>query len=258
MPTVTSQDGTTIAYDRSGSGPVVFLVGGALQYKSDQLMGRLAPLLAKDFTVISYDRRGRGDSSDTQPYAIEREIEDMDAIIRAVGGSVCVFGMSSGGTLALLAATKLKSIAKLAVYEIPFVPEEQVGSAADYISELKKAVADGQHGKVVKLFMKRIGMQTPMIFMMSLMSMWPQLKALAPTLIYDGLIVGDGSVPNQLSSVTTPTLLITGTSDQMTHAAKAALAVLPNAHHQALDGQSHNVKPAVLAPALSTFFKQTK
>ncbi|MDB5179337.1 MAG: alpha/beta hydrolase [Patescibacteria group bacterium] len=256
MSAATSKDGTKITYIQEGNGPVLVLVGGALQHKSDQLMAGLAPLLAKEFTVVSYDRRGRGESTDTQPYAVEREIEDLEAVIKEVGGAAFVFGMSSGGSLVLLAASKVPSIKKIATYEAPFVSEQEVGSnAAEYITGLKEAVAAGQHGKAVKLFMKRIGMPAPMVAIMSLTPMWPKLKALAPTLVYDALIVGDGSVPKQLSSVTAPVMLITGTSDQMKNAAKAALGVLPNAARQVLEGQSHNIKPAALAPALSKFFK---
>jgi pimeloyl-ACP methyl ester carboxylesterase len=257
MHTVVSKDGAIIAYERTGAGPTVILVGGALQHKSDQLMRRLAPLLAKDFTVISYDRRGRGESTDENSYAPDREIEDLEALIKEAGGPAYAFGMSSGGILTLLAAMKLPDIAKVAVYEAPFISQQQIGtSAAKYIAELKKAIAADQRGNAVKLFMKRIGMPAAMLFIMRLTPMWPQLKALAPTLVYDALIVGDGTVPKQLSSVNIPTLLLTGTSNQMKDAATAAIHVLPNVRHQILEGQTHNVKPDVLAPALTSFFKR--
>lgn len=256
MPAVTSKDGTKIAYTRSGDGPVVILVGGALQHKSDHLMGRLAPLLAKDFTVVSYDRRGREDSSDTKPYTIEREVEDLEAIIKDVGGPACVFGNSSGGTLALMAATKLPGITKLAVYEAPYVPEQQLGNAAEYLAQLKKLITANQPGRAVKLFLKRIGMPTPMITIMSVTPMWPKLKALAPTLVYDALIVDDGTVPKQLKEIAAPILVLSGNSARMQQAAKAVSEVLPNAQRQVLEGQTHDVKPGALAPALIEFFKE--
>ncbi|MDB5238592.1 MAG: alpha/beta hydrolase [Candidatus Kaiserbacteria bacterium] len=256
MNTVISKDGTKIAYDRTGIGPALILVGGALQHRSDQLMGRLAPLLAKDFTVISYDRRGRGDSTDGRSYATDREIEDLESVITEAGGSAYVFGMSSGGILALLAATKLPYITKIAVYEAPFISDQEIGTgAAEYTAQLKEAVAGDERSKAVKLFMKRIGMPAPILFIMRLMPMWSQLKKLAPTLVYDALIVGDGSVPQQFASITAPTLLVTGMSDPMKEGARAAAGILPNAQHKVLEGQTHNVKPDVLAPVLRTFFK---
>ncbi len=173
-----------------------------------------------------------------------------------VGGSACVFGNSSGGTLALMAASKSQSIIKLAVYEAPFIPEQQVGSsAAEYVTQLKRFIAEGQPGKAVKLFLKRSGMPTLMITIMSVTPMWPKLKTLALTLVYDALIMSDGTVPPQLEAVSVPTLAITGTSDRMQQAAKALLTVLPHGQHQVLEGQTHNVKPGVLASALIEFFK---
>jgi pimeloyl-ACP methyl ester carboxylesterase len=257
--TTTSQDGTTIAFTTMGSGPAIILVGGALEHKSDQLMSALAPLLAKEFTVVSYDRRGRGDSTDTPPYTIDREIEDLESVIRDNGRSAYVFGMSSGGTLGLLAASRLAGIAKLAVYEAPFIPEQLTGSsAADYLAQLKTAVAGDDRGGAVKIFLKRIGMPAVVVAIMRLTPMWRRLKALAPTLIYDAVVVSDGSVPTQLSAVTIPVLLLTGTSDQMQNGAKAALRTLPNAQHQILKGQTHNVKAAALAPSLAKFFRESK
>jgi pimeloyl-ACP methyl ester carboxylesterase len=256
MTKVTSKDGAQISYERTGSGPVVVFVGGALQSKSDRLMGRLAPLMAKDFTVVSYDRRGRGESSNIEPYDIGREIEDLEALIKEAGGSAYVFGNSSGGNLALLAATKLPSITKAAIYEAPFIPDRQLSGAAEYISQLKKFVTENQPGRALRLFFKRIGMPSPMVIVMSLTPMWSKLKALAPTLVYDALIVGDGSIPIGLKALTIPTLVITGVSDQMKQGAQALVAVLPHGQHQVLDGQTHDVKPDVLSSALTEFFKQ--
>ncbi len=255
MTSITSKDGTKISYIQTGSGPVLVLVGGALQTKSDQMMQSIAPLLSKFFTVICYDRRGRAESSDTLPYSIEREIEDLDALIKTSGGRARVFGNSSGGNLALLAATKLENISKVAVYEAPYIPESELnGSAAKYISGLKAAIAAKQNGEAVKLFMKRIGVPSPMVALMRLTPMWSGLKALAPTLVYDALFVGDGSVPKEISSLKIPVLLLSGTNERMRNAVKALSAVIPAAKIDTLEGQTHNVKPAVLAPALINFF----
>src|SRR5262245_57207056 len=140
MPTATSRDGARIAYTRQGTGSLVILVGGALQSKSDHLMGKLMPLLANAFTVISYDRRGRGDSTDAKPYEPQREIEDLEAIIQEGGGHANVFGNSSGGNLALLSASKFKSIGKVAVYEAPYIDEKQLTNAKEYLAGLKKHI----------------------------------------------------------------------------------------------------------------------
>src|SRR5688572_27028172 len=118
MKTVTSKDGTKIAFDQIGNGPVIILVDSALADRT--LCVKQATLLAKDFTVINYDRRGRGDSTDTQPYAVDREIEDIEALIDEVGGSAFIFGSSSGAVLALEAANKLSSkVKKQVLYEPP-------------------------------------------------------------------------------------------------------------------------------------------
>ena len=255
MGTVISKDGTKIAYDRSGSGPVVILVGGALQSKSDHLMGRLSPLLAKDFTVISYDRRGRGESTDTKPYDPLREIEDLEALIKETGGKAYVFGNSSGGNLALLAAAKLQNIGKVAVYEAPFINDE-LSNATEYISELKKYNKANQPGKALKLFFKKIGMPTPMVLVMSLTPMWRGMKALAHTLLYDGIIVDDGKVPQQLKNISVPVLALTGSSDRMQQAAKDLINIVPKAQHKILAGQTHDVNPALLSSALVKFFEK--
>ena len=256
MPSATSKDGTKIVYEQTGNGPTLVLVGGALQTRSDQLMGKLVPLLAGHFTVISYDRRGRGESGDTLPYASEREIEDLDAVTAAGGGPFQLFGNSSGGNLAMLAASRLKRVAKVAAYEAPFIPESQLGSADGYLDALRQALAAHEPGKAVGLFMKRIGVPAPMRFVMRLTPIWPRLMALAPTLVYDGMIVGDGSVPVELTTTTTPVLLLTGENARMQQAARSVASLLPSARHEVLSGQSHAVAPEALARALIAYFVQ--
>lgn len=256
MPMVTSKDGTELAVIKNGKGPVVILVGGALQTKSDHLMGKLIPLLARDFTVVSYDRRNRGDSSDTAPYEVEREIEDLDAVIRSTGGPAFVFGNSSGGNLALLAAASLQNITKVAVYEAPFIPERTPGDGREYVAALEKLVAEGKNGKAVKMFLKRIGMPAPMVAAISIMPAWAGMKELAPSLVYDGHVVGDGSVPRQLADITVPVLIATGASEQMKTAGASVATVVAGAERQILEGQSHDVNPEVLAAALVKFFKK--
>ena len=155
MEQVTSKDGTKIALDRSGEGPPIILVGGAMNTRSFGPNGSLAPLLAERFTVINYDRRGRGDSGDTQPWAVEREIEDIDALIEAAGGSAFVYGISSGAALALEAASRGLAIEKLALYEAPFIVDDSRSPLADdYLARLEGLVASGRRSDAIRLFMR--------------------------------------------------------------------------------------------------------
>ena len=251
MSTVRSKDGTIIELTTSGRGPLVVLVGGALQHKSDQVTARLSGALAGQFTVVSYDRRGRGGSGDTPPYAVEREIEDLDAVIRNFGSDAAVFGNSSGGILALLAAARLRNISRVAVYEAPFIA---MSDAAAYEAQLRTLIDARQNGKAVTLFLERIGVPAPFRAIMHVMPMWSGLKALAPTLAYDARIVGDGAVPPELRQVAVPALLLTGTDARMQAAAARVREVVPSARVSVLEGQKHNVDPRVLAAALSEFF----
>jgi len=215
MNKVHSSDGTIIAFDRLGEGPPIILVGGAFQHRAiDPRTAELAEFLARHFTVIHYDRRGRGDSSDTEPYAVEREIEDLEALIKEAGGSVLVFGMSSGAVLALEAAASGLNITKLALYEPPFVAVDDRGhrSPEDTASQLTEMTSSGRRGDAVEFFMtKVIGMPIEAVAPMRQAQMWPALEAVAHTLAYDVTIMGDWSVPTErVDSVTVPTLAIDG------------------------------------------------
>ena len=261
MNQVISKDGTTIAFDRAGQGPAVVLVGGAFQYRAiDPPTAQLAALLAEHFTVFHYDRRGRGDSSDTQPYAIEREIEDLEALIKEAGGSACVFGMSSGGALALDAAAQGLAITKLAVYEPPFNSgDEQARQAAErYTRELTALLGEGRRGDAVALAMITFGAPAEAVAGMRQTPMWSLLESVAPTLAYDAAIMGDGSVPAEwLASITVPTLVIAGGASPafMHNAAQAVAHAIPNAKLCTLEGQTHDVAPQALAPVLVEFFQ---
>src|SRR5215210_7220072 len=186
MKTVTSKDGTRIAYDELGGGPPLVLIGGALNTRSFGPNGSLAELLAERFTVINYDRRGRGDSGDTAPYSVEREIEDLDALIEAAGGSACVFGISSGAALALEAANRGLDIEKLALYEVPFVVDDSRPPVPDdYLERPEGLVAMGRRGDAVRLFMREgIGLPAVFVAMMRFMPAWSKLKAVAHTVVY--------------------------------------------------------------------------
>jgi pimeloyl-ACP methyl ester carboxylesterase len=260
MSHVTSQDGTTIAFDSHGDGPPVILVGGAFQYRVfDPPTVNLAKLLGEHFTVIHYDRRGRGDSTDTAPYAVEREIEDIQALIEHVGGSASLYGMSSGSVLALDAARELP-VTKLAVYEPPFiVGDSRPPLPSDYFDHLVDLVNAGKSGDAVELFLTQ-GAAIPAEFVTQMRGapMWPGFEAVAHTLVYDATLMGDGSVPtDRWTKVTIPTLVaVGGASDEgMRKAADALVDVLPNARLAGLEGQTHDVAPDVLAPVLVDFYQ---
>ena len=260
MNKVSSKDGTPIAFDRSGKGPAVILVGGAFQYRAiDPRTAHLAALLAQNFTVFHYDRRGRGDSGDTQPYAVEREIEDLEALVNEAGGSAFVFGMSSGGALSLEAAARGLKIKKLAMYEPPFNSGDDTArqAAENYTKQLTALLAGGRRGDAVALAMTTFGAPAEAVAGMRQAPLWSLFESVAPTLAYDNTIMGDGSVPTKLmASVTVPTLVLDGGVSPafMQNAAQAAADALPNAGRRTLEGQTHDVAPEVLAPVLEEFF----
>ena len=264
MEQVTSKDGTKIAFDRSGEGPPVILVGGALNTRSFGPNGSLAPLLAERFTVINYDRRGRGESGDTQPWAAEREVEDIEVLIGAAGGSACVFGISSGAALALEAANRGLAIEKLALYEAPFVVDDDRAPVPDdYLRRLGNLVASDRRGDALRLFMREgVGLPAVFVAMMRFMPAWSKLKAVAHTLPYDAAIVYDYQKGQPLpegrwASATMPTLVaVGGKSPAWMRNAMGELAdVLPNARHHTLEGQTHIVKAEALVPVLVEFFE---
>lgn len=261
MSQVISKDGTSIAYDKTGIGPAVLLVDGAMTYRAFfGLMGPLSAELSKHFTVYTYDRRGRGESTDTKPYAVEREIEDIEALIEEAGGSVYLFGISSGAVLALKAASKLSAnVAKLALYEAPLTfGNEAKQASAQYTRQLTELLEADRRGDAVALFMTTVGLSAEMIESMRQSPEWPIMMALAPTLAYDNAIMGDGSLPVEAAKAATmPALVLDGSaSPAFMHEAADALAnAMPHAEWKTLEGQTHEVSPEVLAPVLVTFFK---
>jgi pimeloyl-ACP methyl ester carboxylesterase len=262
MKTVRSKDGTSIAFDQTGQGHPLILVDGALCYRANGPMAPLAKLLAAHFTVFTYDRRGRGDSSDTMPYAVEREIEDIEALLREAGGSACVYGTSSGAALALEAGARLCNIRKLALYEAPFIVDNSRSpQPADLNERMSGLIASDRRGDAVKLFMKIVGVPAFGIAMMRLMPVWSKLTAVAHTLPYDFAILdgnwyGKPLPAGRWTSAKMPTLVAAGGKSPawMKNAMQALSGVLPNAQHRTLEGQAHMVKPQVLAPVLAEFF----
>jgi pimeloyl-ACP methyl ester carboxylesterase len=262
MERVRSKDGTTIAFDRFGQGQAIVLVGGALADRSAATS--FAAQLASRFTVIAFDRRGRGDSGDTAPYAVEREVEDLHAVIDEAGGSAFVFGHSSGAVLALEAArTRRDRVPKLAVYEPPFIVDDsRPPLPADYVTRLDSLVAEGHRGDAVAYFLTTgPGVPAEVVASMRGEEYWPSLEAVAHTLAYDGTVMGDtmrGS-PEPLerwTSLDVPTLVMAGgASPPWQRAAAGALAsVLPDARHLTLADQDHGPADDVLAPVLAEFF----
>jgi pimeloyl-ACP methyl ester carboxylesterase len=263
MHTVNSQDGTTIAYDRLGEGPELILVTGATATRADA--AGAAESLGRYFTVFAYDRRGRGNSGDTAPYAVEREIEDLDAVITAAGGSAFVFGHSSGAILALDAARHLAStrLTKLAVYEPPLmIADNHPRLPADYVTHLNELIAAGQRGEAVEYFMTAaIGMPPEAVAQMRNSPMWPKLEAVAPTIAYDGAITIDTATGSPLplkkwASIQIPTLVMSGGKSFpfMPEAARALTEVLLNAQYRHFPDQDHGIQDEVLAAALKEFF----
>jgi pimeloyl-ACP methyl ester carboxylesterase len=256
MDTVRSSDGTTIAFDRLGAGTPVVLVSGASTART--VHAQLAGLLAADLAVVNYDRRGRGDSGDTPPYTIQREVEDLHAVIAAAGGAAAVFGNSSGAVLALHAAAAGLPITRLALWEPPFMTDPDAPRRQRaYVARLTELLETGRRGDAMALFMTSIGLPEEMIAGMRNAPMWPGMEALAPTLAYDATIMGDSMVPTGLvASVKVPTLVLDGsdTGAWAASSARALTAALPDPHHRTLDGQAHNVAWDVLAPVLKEFF----
>jgi pimeloyl-ACP methyl ester carboxylesterase len=253
---VTSKDGTDIAIDRTGSGPAVILVcGGSVDRWSN---AGVAAQLAPRFSVSNYDRRGRGDSGDTAPYAVEREIEDIDAVLQAAGGSACLFGSSSGAALALLAASKLPGIAKLALWEPPYIVDPAARPPADQVEQYETMIAEGRRGDAAEYFMANV-VKMPPEFVANARQMpwWAATEKLAHTLAYDARIMGDYVPPVELAAtLDTPTLVLTGGASFpfMHETAKLLVESLPNGRHELLEGEEHNVGPEVLGPALARFF----
>jgi pimeloyl-ACP methyl ester carboxylesterase len=264
MRTTHSGDGTKIAYDTAGSGPVLVLVDGALCTRRIGPGKGLARLLARDFTVINYDRRGRGDSEDADEYAVEREVEDLEAVIEAAGGPAFVFGQSSGAVLALYAAARSPQVTRLAVYEAPFIVDDtRAPTGPEYHQQLTDLLAHAKRGPAVRLFLRLVGLPPLVIGGLRLTPLWPRLKAIAHTLPHDSLITvehqqGRPLSPGLWAGATTPTLVLCGGASEawMRNGMQALADALPDATLRTLEGQTHNLRPKMVAPHLVRFFAE--
>jgi pimeloyl-ACP methyl ester carboxylesterase len=263
MTTLSSHDGTTIDYDVHGAGPALILVDGALTVHSSGSGSELARLLAPHFTVYGFDRRGRGRSGDTLPYAVDREIEDIEALIDKAGGRAFLYGHSSGGPLAMRAAIRLGGsgkVSKIAMYEPPYNNDPAAQEPwSRYLDQLAQALAEGRRGDAVALFLRFIGTPDGQLDRLRRAPSWPAMEAVAPTLAYDhAAIMGKPwSVPAELAAaVRVPALVMAGDASLpfMPGAALALSQAIPGAKLRMLNGQPHEVSPAVLAPVLVEFF----
>jgi pimeloyl-ACP methyl ester carboxylesterase len=253
---VTSADGTKIAFDRLGRGAPVVVVGGLFCYRP--ALQALAEHLAQQFTVLNYDRRGRGESDDTPPYAVAREVEDLAALVAEVGGAASVYGHSSGAGLALHAAASGVPIAHLVVHEPPYGGDDEASQqgARQLAESVRTAVAEGRNGDAVKLFMTESGMPPEMA---EGMSSNPDMQAVAPTMPYDFEVMGDftgGTIPEEIvRAINIPTLVIAGgaSPEFFRDAATRIAAILPHGEHTVLEGQDHGAPADVVAPVVAEF-----
>lgn len=265
MQMVTSRDGTKIGYNKTGKGDAVILITGALAARSAH--DSLAKLLSEKFTVYNFDRRGRGESGDNKPYAVRREIDDIEALIQEAGGSAYVYGISSGASLALEAAAALgDKVKKLAIYEAPYNEGDSVVIKwKEYKSTLEKLIAADRYEEAVDFHMKFVGVPDSVLAGIKASPGWPQMKKLAPTILYDVAVVGeDRSVPEErIASINSTTLVMDGGESVspmpfMRASADKIAKAIPNARRLTIQGESHNVANNVMADVLINFFGEKK
>ena len=281
MPTVTSRDGTTIAYQARGDGPPLVLVDGTLGSRAVDFFSALQRLLSENLTVYRYDRRGRNESGDTPPYAAEREIEDLEALIDQAGGSAFVYGISSGAALALEAAARLGSgggaagrvddgaagrgsgrgiakIARLALYEPPYgSPRMRADGPDDYYARLDRLLAAGKRAEAVELFVS--GVRSPdAVDRLRGTQMWEAMVASAHTLPYDAAVINHAVLPrDRAAAIAVPTLVMNGAAswDYMRDTALELSRIIPNARYLEIPDQPHEPAARALAPYLADFFR---
>lgn len=261
MTYVTSKDGTKITFEKSGTGPALIIVSGALSARS-LFVGEprlFVEMLSKNFTVYIYDRRGRGESTDTKPYAVQREIEDLEALIVNAGGQACLYGVSSGGALSLQAAGKLGAakVPKLAIFEVPYGQEKEVFQKQK--QGVNERIKNGKPGDAAEFFLSQIGTPAEALQKLKSSPAWTTMSKIDFTLDYDYQVLGDGAIPRDVAkSIAVPTLIMVGEkgADFMHATSKQIVTLIPNAEHKTLKGQTHQPKAEVVAPVLIEFFKK--
>ena len=263
---VQSSDGTAIAYELHGDGPGVILIDGAMCFRESGPMRPLCTQLDDDFTVLVYDRRGRGRSTDTAPYSVDRELDDLEALFEALldsTGTSCaapaLLGISSGGALALRAAARFGDrIRGVVAYEPPFMPEPLAAGAQEYTRALGRALASDDRDEAVALFLGRVGMPEQAIAGMRQSPAWQGMTAIAPTLAYDDAVLGDSRVPTELvASITAPVLALAGgaSPDMLRFGASEVAESARNGAFDVLAGQGHDADAAVLAAGIREFLR---
>jgi pimeloyl-ACP methyl ester carboxylesterase len=251
-----SKDGTRIAFEKVGNGPALVIVGGAL---SDRNGGKpLAGKLMDHHTVYTYDRRGRGESGDTKPYAVEREIEDLNALIEQAGSRAYLYGVSSGAALALQSAAKLGAarVPKLAIYEPPYGQSER--DFNEQKTRIGELVQTGKPGDAAAFFFAAIGMPPPALEDMKRSPAWDGIKKVDFTLAYDYAVLGNGAVPESVRQITVPTLVMDGEKSMpfLRPTADRIAELIPNAQRKTIAGQTHQAAPEAVAPLLQEFFDE--
>lgn len=261
MPHVTSADGTTIGYETSGSGPLVIFVAGATQYRAvDNETPRTAKLLSDRFTVVLYDRRGRGESGNTEPYAVMREIEDIEALIDTLGGTAMLYGMSSGAVLTIDAAAALpRKVSRLICYEPPINAAQSKDQAFAELAEMEAFKAKGDGAGAMETFMASVGTPPDQLEGFKASPAWPPFAAVGTTIAHDYRVMAEatkGDMKTRWRGVTQPALIVNGDASFgfMAAGADTAAAALPNAKRKTLPGQGHGPAPEIIAPVIADFF----
>ena len=256
---VTSADGTRIAYETMGQGAPLVFVWGALGVRSSPFAKTMREELAKDFTVFDYDRRGRGESGDTKPYAVAREVEDLRAVCEAAGGRPCVAATSSGAALALEAAASGVPMKMLAAHEPPYmVGNPKDAPDPDYEQKMNELIARGKRDEAVKYFMRTVGVPGVFVLVMRFMPFWKDAVAAAHTLPYDAAVMDGFAFPERrLREIRVPTVVLVGgsTTPTLRAAADATARTVPGATERVIPKQNHGVKPAALRPVLVESFR---
>jgi pimeloyl-ACP methyl ester carboxylesterase len=260
MNKIISKDGTPIVYDKTGAGPAIILVDGAFCSRKFGPMPKLAPFLAEHFTVFAYDRRARGDSGDTQPYSVQREIEDIAALIDLAGGSASLFGISSGAALCIKAVAGGLNIKKAALFEPPYRTDAMKHRApADAFEQLMRITAEGRRSDAVRFYFRKVmGMPAILPFIMQFTSNWATMKANANSLPYDAAVLGNFIMPkDQIAAIHIPAMAIDSEKSPalLRKPVEEVAALLPDGQRRSLKGKIHDVPPNILAPVLVEFFK---
>lgn len=257
---VISKDGTKIVYDKYGKGPALICITGALVYRKMPNVEEGYKKLSLYFTVYTYDRRGHGESGDTKPYSIKKEVEDIEAIIKEAGGSAYLYGHSSGAVIALEAALNLgKKVKKIALHDAPYnVDEKSQKESQEFYKKISALLEADRKVDAVEFFLSSIGMPPEMLDGMRQSPVWPEFKAMAPTILYDETIVGNLVPIEKAKQITVPALVIYGDKSPpfVATVAESLSKAIPNAKLLILKGQDHFVSPEVITPILVKFFNE--